>query len=687
MPPSELLIDSIIASKNPLDAERVEGQPEEPSVDAIKLNEAQVQYQSFLDQRLTRAQELRDRSWSEFTNKTYLKYYEENEKLANTYIEAKKNDDDVKISSGTIEAKLNVLLSHIDNQNLTPEVLAFDKEDKPLRDLGTAFTDIMERLAEHDGGADGGDTEKRMLRQKELVKQGTVFIQDKWCTKRQAKKVLNKKYDGTFNFSAWDTVWKKTYEGPDRVLLYGPNVYLGDITVFSMEEQPYAFTVETMTFDVAKTLFGTFGNWTHVHKGMPPTPATIDTGARTIYDGKFRLTQLTENQVEVIKYQDPIRDEFQIQINGIMMLPIGFPLSVVSPGGQINIAKQILYPINPQFAYGKSFVSSGDVYELSKVIDEMLKLFVLKTRKSITPPYINTSGKIISKRVLSPGTISQGIPPNSLQPIGTESQGVTAGEYQIYQELLHNVDRSTIGPAFQGQQSAPGTTATEILATQRQAKLSLGIIISACTMLEQKLAYLRLPIIVANYFEPIGEIMGEDGVSKKQYKAVSRQTTIENAGNGTRMIIPTDGPLPNSAVVRAMEIQDEKETGYPSQRIYLSPKNLRNIEITWKCVVVSKEKESSATEKLMFRETLNDAMALIKLGSKPNASGLEGEFARVYGLDKNKYFMSAADIQPPMDMAAMAAQAKGQKMGGAMNPGGTPAAAPAMTNMSGAASP
>src|SRR6185369_3854878 len=100
-----------------------------------------------------------------------------------------------------------------------------------------------------------------------------------------------------------------------------------------------------------------------------------------------------DTQVEIIKYQDPIRDEFQIQINGIMMLPVGFPLSAVSQGGRINIAKQILYPINPQFAYGKSFVSSGDVYELSKVIDEMLRLFVLKTRKSITPPYINTSGK------------------------------------------------------------------------------------------------------------------------------------------------------------------------------------------------------------------------------------------------------------------------------------------------------
>lgn len=679
----QLLIDGILTSGNPLDASRASGQPEEQTVDDLQLTTAQIEYQSFLEKRLRNAQELRDRSWPEFSNKTYLQFYEQNEKISNTYLESKKNPEDVQIASGTIEAKLNTLLSHIDNLNLTPEILAFDKDNKPLRDLGTAFTDILDRLAEHDGGIDGGDVEKRMLRQKELVKQGTVFVQDKWCTKRRAKKVLTKKYDGSFNFKAWETSWKKVYEGPDRVLLYGPSVYLGDITVFSTEEQPYVFTVETSSYDSAKSLFGTFDNWKYVTKGMP-SQSKIDAGTRTIYDGKFRLTQLGEGQVEIIKYQDPIRDEFQIQINGVMMLPIGYPLSAVTPGGKINIAKQILYPINSQFAYGKSFVSSGDVFELSKVLDEMLRLFVLKTRKSITPPYINVSGKIISRRVLAPGTISQGIPPNALQPIGTESQGVTAGEYQIYQELLRSIEGSTVGPTFQGQAAKSGTTATEVIEMQRQARLSLGIIISACTLLEQKLTYLRLPIVIANYFEPIGEIMGKDGVVVKQYQSVSRETNIDNAGKGTRRIIPTDGPLPNKMIIRALEIQDEKESGYPSQRIYLSPQNLRNMEITWRCVVSPKEKESSAHEKLLFRETLNDAMGLIKLGSRPNVSGLEGEFAKVYGVDRNSFFASATDIQHPMDMAKATEQSR---VGGAANAGGVPTLSQGMTSQVGAASP
>lgn len=619
-------------SGNPLD--------EESSSEFQELTKQQTQYQTYVEQRLTYAQEVRDRSWAEFSDKTYLKYFEENNKIANTYLEPVKNKGEKKLSAGTIEAKLNTLLSHVDNLNLSPEVLAFDEQDRNLKTLGVAFTDILERTAEHDGGDDGGDTEKRMLRQKELLVQGTVFVQEKWCTKKQIKKKLVGKFNGKMDSAKWTSKLTKVFEGPERSLLYGPNVYLGDITQFSMDDQPFVFTVDQISYDKAKEIYGEWDNWEFVKPGMPPDSATLAqnaTGGRTIYDGKFRLTTLKDTQVEIVKYQDPGRDEFQIIINGIMMLPIGFPLSAVTPGGKFNVTKQILYPINPQFAYGKAFVSSGDVYELSAAIDEMIRLMVLKTQKSITPPYVNISGKVISSKVLMPGNISMGIPPNALQPIGNESQGVTAGEYQIYKELIDRVDRSTVSPIFQGQYGKANTTATEVLEVQRQARLALGIIISACTMLEVKLGYLRLWNILAHWFEPIGtEAVG--GVLRNKYRNVSREVDIEGAGRGTRMVIPMDGELPTADMVRAMEIADEKATGYPSERIYINPSKLSEYKLKWRVAVNPKERVSSAYEKLLFREMLADALGLINLGARPNVSGLVNEFGSVYGVDQNKIF-------------------------------------------------
>lgn len=648
--------------------------------DELELREKERQYKTFFEQRLRNAQENRDRVWPEFSNKTFLQYNEENEKIANTIVDETKNEGEPKVASGTIEAKLNTLLSHIDNLNLSPEVMAWDADDNLIRQVSTAFTDIMTVTAENDGGDDGGDTEKRLLRQKELLKQGTVFVQERWTKRKQTKKKLENGYNGEFRGVKWSERLSKVFEGPERELLYAPNVYLGDITKFSMNDQPFAFMVETMHYDKAKEIYGEWENWVHVKKGNPPnTPSSADAGGviggRTIFDGKFRLRTLQDDQVEIIRYQDPTRDEFQIMINGIMMMPIGFPLSAVTPGGRFNLTKQILYPINAQFAYGKAFVSSGDVYELSKIIDEMLRLFILKTRKSITPPYINNSGKVISRLSLMPGNISSGIVPGALQPIGNESQGVTAGEYQIYQELIQRVEQSTVSPIFQGQFGKAGTTATEVLEVQRQARLALGIIISACTMLEVKCGYLRLWNLMANWFSPIGEYEN-GGVFKKRYRKTSREVDLNGKGRGTRKIIPTDEALPHPELIAYIEKMDEKETGRPTQRIYLSPKQLMEQEMRFRVVVNPQERMSSAYEKLLFRETLADALALVNLGARPNVSGLMGEFAKIYRVDQNTFFADTSEAIP----SPVQAQAEGLSGKTASSPAaGTSANAPAYT--------
>lgn len=625
-------------SGNPLDSDK-ETQGQDP------LTVEQVAYLGFLEQRAMNAQEKRDRIWPEFSQKTYLQFFQQNEDIANTRLpSAKKNEDETLISSGTVESKLGSLLSNINSLNITSEILAFDKDDAPLKDLGVAITDILDRCAENDGGIDGGDEEKRMLRQKELLKQGTVFVQDRWVKKSFTRKKLKKAYDGKFNGVDWDKKLECVFEGPERTLLYGPNVYLGDITQFAMDDQPYIFTVETISLDMARSVYGEFENFQYVKGGMPPASpinASAGIGGRTIYDGKFRMFTVRDDQVEVIKYQDQTRDEFQIMINGVMMLPIGFPLSAVTPGGKYNIAKQILYVINPQFAYGKSFVSSGDVYELSKVIDDMLSLFILKTRQSITPAWANMSGRVISKRSLSPGNITQGIPSGALQPIGNQGQGVTTGEYQIYKELLDRVENSTVSPIFQGQEGNANQTATEVLQMQEQAKKSLGITIAACTLLEVKLAYLRLPILLENYFKPTGETQS-NGDYQKTYRTVSTDVSIENDGQGVRQIVPIDGELPEEDAVRQMELQYEKKTGTPLQLIFMSPAKLQQTRVTWRAVANPKQKESSTYDKVLFNEMLNGILSLTKIGSRPNITGIEDEFAETFSKDRNKLFANAS---------------------------------------------
>jgi hypothetical protein len=613
----------------------------------------EMMYRNYLINRLSNAQQARDQKHAEFNGKTYKQYYEANEKIAHTYIDVPKNETVAPLATGTIEGKFHTLLAHLSNMNLTPEVQAFDRNNMTLIELGQGFTDVMAVVSEHDGGDDGGDKEKKMLRQNELLKQGTVFVQENWITKFEVKKKLNKKYNGEFkNFAGYTEKLEKVFEGCSRELMYGLNVYLGDITAFSMNDQPYVFTVEQMSYDMAETLYGKFENWKYVRPGCPDKLGIdTNTGARTIYDSKFRLTGISDTQVEVVKYQDQPHDEFMIMINGILMLPPGFPLSEVTPAGRYNITKQVLYVINAQFAYGKSFVSSGAVFELSRSLDNMLQLFDLKTRKSITPPYVNTTNRVIPARVLNPGNITMGIPANALQAIGQESQGVTSSEYQIFKELQDEIEKSTISNIFQGQSAKSGATATEIIEVQRQAKLTLGLIVAATTLLEVKCGYLRLWNILGKWMEPIGSY--SDGSNR--YRNVSRRTTIDKAGEGERRVIPIDGELPSPEAIRMLSLAEEGAFGFPVRRMYVSVKALNEAEIHWYVTVEAREDHSSSYFKLMFREMMGDAMSLIQVGAKINLEGITDEFGKVYGIDKSKVFGGGNEIPriPPEASAEM----------------------------------
>lgn len=636
-------------------------------------SEEDREYLGFLQVRLESAKRAKDQPYAEFKGKTYYQYYDSNEKIANTFLPEKKNDDDVIVSAGTVEQKLDALLSNVNNLNLSPEVFAFDKENNKITELGLALQDIIHDTEVRDGGDGAGDEEKKMARQRELLKQGTVFVQEEWLKRWEIKKTLKKKMSemakdelGRMKFKQDPDFYSKelvkVFEGPSRNLLYGPNVFLGDVTKFYMDDQPFVFVVIHEDYDVAKARYQKFENWKYVQKGKTPPSSTTEI-VKTIYDNKWRLTELKSNQVEIILYQDQTRDEFQIIINGVCMLPIGFPLSAVSPRGKYNIAKQIFRIINEKFAYGASFVGSGSVKEISNLIDEMLKLFVLKTRKSYTPPYVNTSGRVIDRKVLSAGRISMGIDPGALQAIGTEGQGVTAGEIGVLKELQDLINKSTVSEQFTGQQGKSGTTATEVLELQRQARMTLGLTIAVCALLEKKLAYLRLWNILENWFEPIDtkvEGLNEARKLVNKFRNTNRDVMIEGEGMGERMVLPTDGELPSAETIRDQELLEEKQKGVPVRKIFVSPEGLRNAELFWYIVVNPRERESSALSKIEFREELNDVLALMQMGSMPNKEEMENEFSRVHGKARTKLFKNMGAMMPEFAGAQPKGEARGR---------------------------
>lgn len=633
------------------------------SVEPVQYTAQESEYIGRILSRIISAKIARDSVKIEFNNMTYLQWFKNNEAIANTTIIRTEENKDLAIYSGTVEQKLLAILAEINRLNLTGEVRVFDKENNELQELGIAITDIVHKTEEVEEEVSSPNQEKKLMRQLELLKQGTVFIQDNWVKKWHTKKDLNKKFDGKVNGVEWNQKLEKVFDGPVRDILYGPGVYLGNIRNFGIKGQPFLFTMKLSSYEETKSRFGmkdkdgndVWERWKYVPRQRVSMVDQDTLQTMPLGEG-WSITDLEQNTVEEIHYQDEINDEYQIFLNGIAMLPVGFPLSAITPDGRFNIQMQVLQVINPFFAYGRSFISKTE--QLSKLLDEMIRLLLIKTRKSIHPPYANVSGKVISEKSLMPGAISMGIDPGALVAIGQEGQGATASEYQMLRELREDIDRVTVGPQFQGQAGKSGTTAFEVDTLQKQAEKSLTLIIFACGMLEKKVTWLRACYIFANYFEPVGtqvnEVMNE---LENTYRTLSVKTQIPDRGAGIRKIIPTQNVPTPEDIYQEEEYMDTPEPGPgqirhtredlgmdPLQHLYISTDIIKNYKYIFFTEVESKPRDTSENAKLMFREELRDIQALQMMGSQPNVQELEGTYATLWNKRKEKLFGKPRDM-------------------------------------------
>ena len=594
-------------------------------------NPQEETYLKGLKSRLETARNNRDTQHEEFDGMDYSSYYYLNERLANTFIAPKNNREDSNFQSGIIRTKLLALLSSVVNLDLSGDISAFDKNGLKLQGLGDAMEDVILKTNELDL-----DDEKKLMRQYELLKQGTVFIEEIWDERSKKDKILKGKFTGKLNDVKWNTKIKKAFAHPSRNIIPGINVYLGDISKYNISEQPFIFTVDSMPYEEAELIFGEWDRWENVPKKFESFDASQTSNTNTV---NWRLIDTRENYVEIVRYQDKWNNEFVILLNGVLMTPVGLPL----PWGyeDYNIVQQNLEPIHIKFAYGKSLVFK--IRNKVAILDEMMRLAVLKTQKSFMPPYVNISGRILSNRVLMPGKISHGIAPNTLVPINDkETQGITTSELAMISELQESINAETTSPTFQGQQTKGQTTATEIIELQRQAKLMLGITIFSVSMLEWKLEWLRLQNILKNWFNAEDTIVDEiRGELRSKYRNVSVERNIEGEGVGRRIIIPTSKIPSAESIMKAEDIYSQ-EQGMPIRFIFLNPEEIKSSKLIWQIVIRPRERKTSDVEKLMFRAEMQDAAIF---GPLLNLDYLAEKFASVWNENPKKMFKSMEQLE------------------------------------------
>src|SRR3990167_8492503 len=204
-----------IETKSPL-LEKLKEQTDPP-----KYSESEEIYLKGLRKRMETARNARDVGHIEFDGMSFIEYFNLNERLANTFVEPKKNKEDSNFQSGTIRTKLFALLNSVLNLDLSGDISAFDKNGFKIQALGDAMEDVILKTNELDN-----DDEKKELRQYELLKQGTVFVEEIWDERSKKEKKMSGTFSGKLNDIKWETKIKKAFARPSRNIIPGIGVYV-----------------------------------------------------------------------------------------------------------------------------------------------------------------------------------------------------------------------------------------------------------------------------------------------------------------------------------------------------------------------------------------------------------------------------------------------------------------------------
>lgn len=625
--------------------------PFENSVEKVEITqpdyiEKETQYRNFLLRRMEDTRNVREQTHEEFNNRSYINRYVDNFKAANSYSPPRKNPEDTSVVTGTTREKKLAIINAVINLVFETVFRAFSKDNVEDQELGEVMTDCVFQSNKIENW-----DEKKIYAYSELADQGDVFIEDMWIDEtRSDKKKINLKdlNEKVFKDFSPEKSLKVIFSGARRKVLPGPQIYLGNIREFDIKNQPYIFTRQVIPYEEAKARFGKLPRFVNVPRDLIQTDGQSDQ-----YGLNWRLEGMTRDFVEVLCYQDKWNDDYQILLNGVMQLPVGFPMPWEH--GEYNIVQGHLEPISAFFAYSKSVPDKTSLDQ--QVIDEMLRIMVLKNQKSFAPPIANYSANILTKNMFLPGKVNNNLEKGEIEVLGGNPNLYSVGqsEFEMFKLMKGLIDEKSINPALQGQGFSGRTTATEVDSTIKQAKQQLGIMIFGFMNLTLNLDLLRLNILLENYTKEQGEkVNGLTGRLEKKFLNISVERNIKDKGMGTKRIQFTENPTektdsdPYSHPLMDMEQNIKRDMNgkptlplqppvKPMKIMQIKPSTLRSIKFKWYPEIIINERESSMADKIGFEDRVMRAAQLFGLQSL-NMDYIKQQFAVKNRLNPELFF-------------------------------------------------
>jgi hypothetical protein len=643
------------------------------------LKQEEQDYYLKLVDTLQKMRDLRESPYKEFNNLSYTERYELNRETALAFNDLKDfsgaNAEDtmtkvVSMTTGIPRNKVTAELSHLLQFNFEADIKGYDKNNQIIEHLG----ENMEHLILKSREIEGWD-EKKIDMYRELLEQGNVFIMETYA------KIAKTIHDN----GSWEVGMKikdyvkdanaitKFETKAESELILGRNVYLSSLTQRNIQKQDIVAVYKPMSMAMAEKRFGEWDRWEYVEvtKGLSHSDDISkiihqDTGAgnSSLYvfgANSFWSIRKPTDEVGVLYVFDNANKVYQIIINGIIMLPIGYSLYEISPAGLLPIAKGDA-EINTGFTYSKGVIDN--TFADSKMADAVYQSMIQKMLQSAKPTMANRSGKILPKGLLYSSRLISGLRAGQFEPLlPTESRTITNSDATFLQIVKSVIGDKTVDDTFAGQ-NVDTKTATEYLQRQKNTIMKLYSLVLGLQNLEEQLARLRIYSILSKWTQPEEDMVFDDikevvdGVWKtvgkaeqprvvKNYREVLVENKIKRDGSkkgfvyikfhGEEDELPEPDEDGNCWDILDLESMMTKKMGKQVRLEYLNADRLADLfDYIWKIDIIAKKDDDSRMEVMSFIDILTKVTNLFP--DAPNRENVLREVGTKLNQDPEKIF-------------------------------------------------
>ena len=597
----------------------------------LVYNPKEISYLNYLVTRIQHSRDLRNAPHWQFDNMTYPDWYKSNAKAAVGFKAPRANPTDTEVTTALTSQKVKTLVNILMGFNYSIDITSVNKDSRIQVEMGNC----MEELVKQTKRNESDNLKKKSLRFKEMIEQGDVFVEEYFKESQKMSKTPKGKFTGSMKFE-WTEKLEDVLGQAETKIIPGLNFYPGDVTSPDMEEQPFVFTASTMSYAQAEKMYGKWDRFKFV-------PKDLVTFSDTLYYGSIiSLEKETKERVEMVKYFDKWANEFMIMLNGVMMMPIKFPLTMVSPSGDYPVANGSLYP-RKDFFYSKSL--AADTKTLQEIVDAAFMGMVWKQQYSSRPSVVNNSGRKLPSSVYQGGIIMENIQnPELIVPLFPSIQ-ITEADFNYFQLVNQLVEKNSFSSIIEGL-GGTGDTATQSIQQQRNSMKKLGNVIDAAVAVETKLYWLRIYNIIKNYTD-------NDKIKKVFRKIITR--TKKDGKDGYKIYSFDEEKAKQDPLLTKVEagIVSNENLGKGVEMIYIDPKLYKeSINNIWIVNVIAESSTVSELQKAQLLELVRVVATFAP--QQMNTDYILTRIIALSGEDPSKWLKTQNQAMPQEQLAAQA---------------------------------